>query len=244
MQALELFGSSLSKLLYGTAFSLSSAQKADLTRQLLEAVLDAHNKSVVHRDLKPANILVAFNEKTRRLLLKLCDLGASKILDDRNAQSSCYVCTRWYRAPELLMGSTTYSSAVDLWSLGCLIAEIWLEQPFLVGETDADQLAMVRQRTTNRKRGGMGSCYCRVFVVVALTSFAHLCADVSQIFNAFGLPTDDDLKGLRPSKECLSGEHQGHCTAQFVDGLPRVSFDTTFVIVSDVNGSVNVVLGV
>ena len=61
-----------------------------------------------------------------------------------DAVSSSYICTRWYRAPELLMGSSSYDTTMDLWSVGVLLAELWLGQPLFAGMSDGEQLALVR----------------------------------------------------------------------------------------------------
>lgn len=86
----------------------------------------------MHRDIKAANILV--NNKG---VLKLADFGLANIVTPRNKnQLTSRVVTLWYRAPELLMGSTSYSVSVDLWSVGCVFAEILTGRPLLKGRTE------------------------------------------------------------------------------------------------------------
>lgn len=86
----------------------------------------------MHRDIKAANILV--NNKG---VLKLADFGLANIVTPRNKnQLTSRVVTLWYRAPELLMGSTSYSVSVDLWSVGCVFAEILTGSPLLKGRTE------------------------------------------------------------------------------------------------------------
>jgi glycogen synthase kinase 3 beta len=86
--------------------------------QLLSALDYLQQEGVAHRDVKPHNVLVdSFNNK-----VTLCDFGSAKQLIYGQANLS-YVCARSYRAPELLLGSTTYSTQIDMWSLGCLAAE-------------------------------------------------------------------------------------------------------------------------
>ena len=83
----------------------------------------------MHRDLKPSNLLL--NEEC---LLKLADFGLARSLTAVAEQAQVltdYVATRWYRAPEILLGSSSYSFAVDMWSMGCILAEVRLGEPRL-----------------------------------------------------------------------------------------------------------------
>ena len=80
-----------------------------------------HTAGLIHRDLKPSNILV--NESCDA---KLCDFGLVRSIDDSKIDNfdilTEYIATRWYRAPEILLGSSVYSKGIDIWSFGCLIA--------------------------------------------------------------------------------------------------------------------------
>ena len=78
-----------------------------------------YDRDICHRDIKPTNILL--DESGSRL--KVCDFGSAKVLDssDRNAS---YMCSRFYRAPELILGCEHYSTQIDMWSAGCVLAEM------------------------------------------------------------------------------------------------------------------------
>uniref|UniRef100_A0A7E4VKI0 Mitogen-activated protein kinase n=1 Tax=Panagrellus redivivus TaxID=6233 RepID=A0A7E4VKI0_PANRE len=90
------------------------------TYQILRGLKYLHSANIIHRDLKPANLLVNQN-----CLLRICDFGLARVWDPRDKENMTHeVVTQHYRAPELLMGARRYSSAVDIWSVGCIFAEL------------------------------------------------------------------------------------------------------------------------
>ncbi|KAG2684027.1 hypothetical protein I3843_10G059100 [Carya illinoinensis] len=93
---------------------------------------------VCHRDLKPQNLLV--DPLTHQV--KLCDFGSAKMLVKGEANIS-YICSRFYRAPELIFGATEYTTSIDIWSAGCVLAELLLGQPLFPGENAVDQLVEI-----------------------------------------------------------------------------------------------------
>jgi serine/threonine protein kinase len=108
--------------------------------QLARALAFMHAHHVCHRDLKPANVLV--DPDTGRL--QLCDFGSAKqILSPTQEKNVSYICSRYYRAPELLFGALHYGCEVDMWSFGCLLAELLREsgRPLFRGCTSVDQMA-------------------------------------------------------------------------------------------------------
>jgi len=108
------------------------------TYQASRALAHLHASGVVHRDIKPQNLLV---DATRGHCLKLCDFGSAARLG--NATLVAYICSRYYRAPELIFGATNYTTAVDLWSIGCVLAEMLRGKPLFPGENGVDQLVEI-----------------------------------------------------------------------------------------------------
>ncbi|ETK91021.1 CMGC/CDKL protein kinase [Phytophthora nicotianae] len=107
----------------------------NLMWQLVRAITFCHQHNIIHRDIKPENLLVSRNG-----VLKLCDFGFARPLASAGAKYTEYVSTRWYRAPELLVGDVSYGKAVDVWSIGCMFAEIATGLPLFPGDSDIDQL--------------------------------------------------------------------------------------------------------
>lgn len=120
---------------------LKDHHKKYVIYQIAKALKYLHSAELIHRDLKPANILVNSD-----CLSKLCDFGLVRSVDssleddEEEVQMTEYVATRWYRAPEILVGSPSYSKAIDIWSLGCLIAEMYKGKPLFDGTSTVDQL--------------------------------------------------------------------------------------------------------
>ncbi|CAN1236869.1 Shaggy-related protein kinase theta [Linum grandiflorum] len=109
------------------------------TYQICRGLNYLHNVvGVCHRDIKPQNLLV--NPHTHQL--KICDFGSAKKLVPGEPNIS-YICSRYYRAPELIFGATEYTTAIDMWSAGCVLAELLLGQPMFPGESGVDQLVEI-----------------------------------------------------------------------------------------------------
>lgn len=106
--------------------------------QLLEGVKYLHDNWILHRDLKTSNILL--NNKGE---LKICDFGLSRQYGSPLKPYTPVVVTLWYRAPELLLGAKKYSTAIDMWSVGCIMAELVAKEPLFRGKTEIEQLHKV-----------------------------------------------------------------------------------------------------
>ncbi|KAI9107289.1 hypothetical protein K1719_021677 [Acacia pycnantha] len=102
-------------------------------QQLLRGLEHCHKKGVLHRDIKGANLLIDYKGN-----LKIADFGLATVMDGQSLTSR--VVTLWYRSPELLLGATDYGGGVDLWSAGCILAELFAGKPIMAGRTEVEQL--------------------------------------------------------------------------------------------------------
>lgn len=110
--------------------------------QILRGLKYQHSANVLHRDLKPRNILIS-----SKCEVKICDYGLARLLLYNEAHKTDnmtdYVATRWYRAPELLLANESYDAKIDVWSVGCILAEMYLRKPFLMGTDWKNQLYLI-----------------------------------------------------------------------------------------------------
>ena len=100
--------------------------------QTLRGLKAIHAVDVIHRDLKPSNLLLNGNCD-----LKICDFGLARHLadvDDQRGMMTEYVATRWYRAPEIMLTFKQYTTSIDVWSVGCILAELLSGRPLFPGK--------------------------------------------------------------------------------------------------------------
>jgi len=133
----ELMDTDLSKVLRRKQ-PLMEEQGKFFIYQILRGLKYLHSANVLHRDLKPANILVNANCDA-----KICDFGLARYVDpDQQEEKTEYVVTRWYRAPELML-SHHYTEAIDMWAVGCIIAEVLTKKTLFPGKDVKNQLEVI-----------------------------------------------------------------------------------------------------
>lgn len=108
-------------------------------QQLLNGLFYLHDNKILHRDIKAANILI-----TKTGILKLADFGLARALHHSQKYTNRVV-TLWYRPPELLLGERCYGRMIDIWGVGCIMAEMWTRTPIMQGRNDIHQLNLISQ---------------------------------------------------------------------------------------------------
>ena len=139
---LEFCEHDLAGLLSNQDVSFKLEEVKMIMQQLLNGLYYIHINKIIHRDLKAANILL-----TKDGILKLADFGLARAISiPANGSQNRYtngVVTLWNRPPEILLGERNYGSAVDLWGVGCIMAEMWTRAPIMQGRSDQQQLYLI-----------------------------------------------------------------------------------------------------
>ncbi|OEU09443.1 putative MAP kinase [Fragilariopsis cylindrus CCMP1102] len=143
----ELMETDLHRIIYSKQkLSIDHAQY--FLYQLLRGLKYIHSADVIHRDLKPSNLLVNSNCD-----LKICDFGLARGIQQKQHEEQGgtmllteYVVTRWYRAPEIMLACHEYSKSIDIWSVGCIFAELIQRKPYFPGEDYIDQLTIITDK--------------------------------------------------------------------------------------------------
>ena len=174
--------------------------------QLLQGIAFCHDNRVLHRDLKPQNLLI--NNKGQ---LKLADFGLARAFGIPVNTFSNEVVTLWYRAPDVLLGSRTYNTSIDIWSAGCIMAEMYTGRPLFPGTTNEDQLQKIfRIMGTPSERSWPGISqfpeYKSNFHVYATQDLRMFLPQIDQV----GLDLISRMLQLRPEMRIGALEALGH----------------------------------
>ncbi|KAL3228999.1 Uncharacterized protein RNJ44_02086 [Nakaseomyces bracarensis] len=140
----ELVDYDLGKVIHSSV-QLSDFHIQNFTYQILCGLKYIHSADVIHRDLKPGNILCTVNG-----CLKICDFGLARGISKRYLSSNSkpsditnYVATRWYRAPELILSNQEYDKSIDMWAVGCILAEFYGRKPIFMGKDSMNQVYQI-----------------------------------------------------------------------------------------------------
>ncbi|KAL0350046.1 UNVERIFIED_CONTAM: putative serine/threonine-protein kinase [Sesamum radiatum] len=132
----DFMQSDLTKVISRPEGKLTEPQVKSYMQQLLSGLQHCHERGILHRDIKASNLLIDKNG-----VLKIADFGLANFYKNRPKRPlTSRVVTLWYRAPELLLGSTDYGVGIDLWSAGCLLAEMFVGRPIMPGRNEIEQL--------------------------------------------------------------------------------------------------------
>jgi cyclin-dependent kinase 10 len=135
---MEYCNEDLASLLDNMKSPFTESQVKCLMLQLFEGVKYLHANFVIHRDIKVSNLLL-----TGQGILKIADFGLARLYGEPPLQMTPRVVTLWYRSPELLFGSLYQSTAVDMWSCGCIFGELLLHKPLMPGKDELDQIRRI-----------------------------------------------------------------------------------------------------
>lgn len=134
----EYVDNDLKKYMRSVGCRLLPATVRDLSHQLMKGIEFCHASRVLHRDLKPQNLLI-----NKAMCLKIADFGLARAYQVPVPKYTHEVVTVWYRAPEILLGSMPYSIPVDIWSVGCIVAEMATGAPLFNGDSEIDTIFKV-----------------------------------------------------------------------------------------------------
>lgn len=133
----DLMETDLHRIIYSKQ-KLSDDHVQYFVYQMLRSLKYMHSAGVLHRDLKPSNLLLNSNCD-----LKVCDFGLARGVNDEILDLTEYVVTRWYRAPEIMLACREYTYAIDVWSVGCILAELLARKPLFPGDDYIHQLHLI-----------------------------------------------------------------------------------------------------
>ena len=136
---MEFCTSSLSNVIKQISKPFHVAQTKKMIRSIALGLKYLHDHDIIHRDIKPGNIFIDEN-----CIVKLGDFGSSRIITNyNNGNLTPLVGTKWYKAPEIIFGNKLYDKSADIWSFGCLIAELFLLEPLFPGATDFEMINLI-----------------------------------------------------------------------------------------------------
>lgn len=190
----------------GVRGSLEPSTIKSFMWQLLRGIAFCHDNRVLHRDLKPQNLLINNHGQ-----LKLADFGLARAFGIPVNTFSNEVVTLWYRAPDVLLGSRTYNTSIDIWSAGCIMAEMFTGRPLFPGTTNEDQLLKIfRLMGTPSERSWPGiSAFPEYKPTWPVYATQELRAILPQV-DSMGLALLSQMLQMRPEMRCSAHQALAH----------------------------------
>lgn len=136
--AYEFLDRELSKIIHDSTVVLTEPLIKGLFKQLLVGIAEIHRRGVLHRDIKPQNLLLKSNG-----ILKVADFGLARFISSPGREMTAGVISDWYRPPEIFFGAKYYAYSADIWSCGCIFAEMILKEPLFHGGSEIDILTKI-----------------------------------------------------------------------------------------------------
>jgi cyclin-dependent kinase 12/13 len=213
-------------------------------KQLLSGIEHCHNNGVLHRDIKTSNLLVSGDG-----ILKIADFGLATSYDPEDARPmTSQVITLWYRPPELLLGSTHYGVGVDLWSVGCVLAELLLGEPVFPGRTEVGYLVLAGLAEKPR----LLDTHAGYRLVLCVNKWFVQVEQLHKVFKLCGTPSEDYWEKMKlahptfgPYERCLAEKFKdvAPSTLSLLETLLSIDPDmrgtATDALNSEVNKSLN-----
>ena len=199
-----------------------------ITYQLFCGLKYLHSANVLHRDLKPENILI--NSDTG---IRICDFGLARVQNDHEAFMTLYVATRWYRAPEVILSWKEYSKAIDVWSGGCVVAELIENRPLFPGKNYMHQVNTICEVVGTPSAGELANIpnqqaanYVRSLGHMPLKPFAQVFPKAPKALTDFL----DSVLVFDPARRLTAAQAIEHpfCNADFRDPEMEEDAETVF----------------
>uniref|UniRef100_A0A7S2CJN2 Mitogen-activated protein kinase n=1 Tax=Florenciella parvula TaxID=236787 RepID=A0A7S2CJN2_9STRA len=223
---------------------LEEIHKKYIIYQLLKSLKFMHSGELLHRDIKPSNLLL--NSDCH---VKLCDFGLCRSVAETlqnsgpNPVLTDYVATRWYRAPEILLGSTHYTKGVDMWAVGCILGEMLLGKPLFPGTSTMNQLEKIIEVTGEPHPDAVENMK-SPFAATMLQSLAKqrsinlqdMLADVPQHVGPEAHKLLESCLNFNPSMRCTAEEALAHpYVSEFhnQDDEPIYPYGPIFITIDD-----------